>query len=89
MKWFQCNPNDGFIFTDDTDPTVSCRQANEQMQKYLSGSYSNLILVRQYHLTVVWEVKEVGDTGVRKKNVKTPTLFVLSAASLPRWRGVS
>lgn len=32
-----------FIFTDNTDPRVSCRQAPKQMQKYLSGSYGNLI----------------------------------------------
>lgn len=59
------------------------------MQKYLSGSYGNLISVRQYHLTAVWEVKEVGDTGVRKKNVKKTTLSVLAAASLPRWGKVT
>lgn len=52
--------------------------------------WKSYLTVRQYHLTVVWEVKEVGDTGVRKKNVKKMTLSVmLSAASLPRWSRVT
>lgn len=58
-----------FIFMDDADSELQAgKWANAEVFEW--ELWKSYLTVRQYHLTVVWEVNEVGDTGVRKKNAK-------------------